>query len=138
MALIEINLSPSRSQMTWFGFIMASFCGLLGGIFFFFTAQLTVAYVLWTIGVVVAGLYYLSLAFRRPMYLVWMYAIFPLGWVISHLLFAVVYFLIITPIGGIMRLCGRDSMQRKSKDALTTYWVEHRTGKQLDQYFKQF
>lgn len=138
MGIIEINLSPTRSQMTGFGLIMAAFFGLLGAIFFFFTAYPTVAYVLWTIGLVVAGLYYLIPAFRRPMYLGWMYAILPLGWVVSHLLFAVIYFLIITPIGWIVRLFGRDSMQRKLHAAPTTYWVEHRTGEHPNRYFRQF
>ena len=34
----------------------------------------------------------------RPLYVGWLYAVFPIGWTISHLILAVIYFLILTPI----------------------------------------
>ena len=39
----------------------------------------------------------------------WMYAFLPLGMVMSFLLLAVIYFLVFTPLGLVMRLVGRDA-----------------------------
>ena len=42
------------------------------------------------------------------MFLGWMYAAFPIGWTISHLLLLAVYYFVLTPVGLALRLTGRD------------------------------
>jgi hypothetical protein len=58
--------------------------------------------------------------------------------VVSHILLAVVYFGIVTPIGLIMRLAGRDALGLKRDPNATTYWVPHAMPKDSRRYFRQF
>ncbi len=126
MALIEIRKNPTQRELRWFGALMAVFFGIIGlGVRYQFDAP-TVARVLWGIGVVVPLVYYAIPAFRRPIYLGWLYATLPIGWVVSHVLLGAVYYLVFTPVGLLLRLLGKDPMTRRLKPADATYWVEHR------------
>jgi len=48
----------------------------------------------------------------KPLYTVWMIAARALGFVNSHLLLALVFFLLFTPMGLVMRLVRRDPLER--------------------------
>ena len=66
------------------------------------------------------------LAVARPVLLMplqrgWMWVGHGLGWVNTRLLLAAVYFLLITPMGFLMRLVGRDPLDRRLGDR-TSYW----------------
>jgi hypothetical protein len=46
-----------------------------------------------------------------------------LGRVVSPIVLGVIFFGIFTPVGVVMRLCGRDAMCRKFDAAAPSYWV---------------
>ena len=58
---------------------------------------------------------------RMSLMVGWTAAVFPIGWVMSYVLLGGVYFLVLTPIGLAMRICGRDPMQRKFDRQAKTY-----------------
>jgi hypothetical protein len=58
----------------------------------------------------------------RPIYIGWMKFAFLLGWVNTRLILGVFFYVILTPIGLIMRLFGRDPLHRKFDRKATTYW----------------
>ncbi|MEX0979180.1 MAG: SxtJ family membrane protein, partial [Pirellulales bacterium] len=68
----------------------------------------------------------------------WMWAAFPIGWLVSHLLIAAIYFLLITPIALVMRAVGRDPLSRRFDRAAKTYWVPRRQDSDPARYFRQF
>ena len=41
---------------------------------------------------------------------------YPIGWVVTHVVMALIFYLVVTPLGVIMRLCGRDPMERRWLD----------------------
>ena len=67
-----------------------------------------------------------------------MTAVYPIGWIISHALLAMIYYLAITPIGVVMRLCGRDPLQRALDRSAKTYWTPHNVSEDTERYFQQF
>ena len=138
MAVVEIKLNPTRSDLKWFGLMMLVFFGILGTVFYFKVKTLNTAYTLWSLGVVVAFVYYLAPRLRHPMYVGWMRAVFPLGWLISHVVLSIVYYVVVTPIGLIMRLFRYDPMKRHFEPDSPSYWVEHKTGVDPARYFRQF
>lgn len=77
-------------------------------------------------------------ALARPVFVGWMAAAFPLGWLVSHLLLAIVYYGVVAPIGLAMRLAGRDPLQRRFDRAAKSYWTEHNPDADVDRYFRQF
>ena len=139
MAVIEINKDPSKKELAWFGLMFLAFFGLIGGIVWWRFQQPNVAYGLWGGASVIVALYYAIPALRKPIYLGWLYAAFPIGWVISHLVMGIIFYLVISPIAIVFKLMGLDALERKIDKGAKTYWVEHRTGQgDPKRYFKQF
>jgi hypothetical protein len=138
MAIIEINKNPSRRELRWFGVLLALFFAIVGTVARFKWHAPAAALALWGAGVVVPALYYAVPPVRKTLYLGWVYATFPVGWVVSHAVLAVVFYGVFTPVGLLLRLLGRDSMRRAPDRATATYWVEHRSEPDPTRYFRQY
>ena len=117
MALIRLNLNPSARQLNWFGLIVLAFFGVIGGLVLWQAGSLTAATVLWSIGAAICLLFYAVPRIRMQLYRGWMYAFYPIGWTVSHLVLVAIYFLVLSPIGLTMRLLGRDPIQRRLEEA---------------------
>ena len=77
--------------------------------------------------------------FMRLVFLGMSYAAWPIGFVVSHVVLAMVYYLVMTPIGLAMRVFGYDPMTRRGDLAKKSYWVERDSGTRgPDSYFRQF
>ncbi|WP_165223248.1 SxtJ family membrane protein [Aquisphaera insulae] len=74
----------------------------------------------------------------RPIYVGWMVLAFPIGWTISQIILAVMYYGLFTPIGLIFRLIGRDSLHRARRPGQATYWAPKATPTDPRRYLKQF
>jgi hypothetical protein len=59
----------------------------------------------------------------KPFYLVWMSLALVLGFIVSHVLLTVFFFLAITPIGVIARLTGKDFLRLKLQRDAKSYWI---------------
>ena len=138
MALIEIKRDPSRRELGWFGVMFAVFFAIVGGLVRWKFGVPAASTVIWLTAAGLTLLYYAVPPLRRPLYLGWLYAAFPIGWVVSHVVLAIVYYLVFTGTGLVMRLLGHDPLQRRFKPDAPTYWVEHRPGGDLARYFRQF
>lgn len=138
MALIEINKNPSRRELAWFGLLFLLFFGIAGSLVWVKTQSLDVAAIIWGCALLVATLYYALPPLRRPLYLAWVYGAFPIGWLVSNLLLAMIFYLLITPIGLTMRLLGRDALHRKFDPSAKEYWATHDPGGESSRYLRQF
>jgi hypothetical protein len=145
--LIPVTLRPSRRQLRTFGLITAVLTAVVGASFYFrghmwgisvepaLGSQL--GHILWgaSVALVVAA-FAVPKAFV-PLYVLLTVVTLPIGFVMSHILIATIYFVIITPIALVMRVLGRDTMTRKLDRAAPTYWVkrsETKPGRYLRQY----
>jgi hypothetical protein len=137
MAIIEINLNPSKQELKWFGLILLVFFALVGGIVWGAATAPRVAGAIVALGAALCVAYYAVAPLRLPMYLGWMHLVFPIGWVMSHLLFGAIYYLILTPIGLTMRLIGHDALRRHRPSGAVSYWMK-RPAADSDRYFRQF
>lgn len=59
----------------------------------------------------------------RPIYIFWMRLAFILGWFNARLILIVIFYLIFAPIGLIIRLFGRDLLERKIDKDKSSYWI---------------
>jgi len=138
MAVIEINRNPTARELRSFGVGLLVFVGVLGSIAYLRTGRVQAPAYVWGVGAVLVSVYFLVAPLRRPIYLAWTYATFPIGWLVSHLVLAAVFYLVVTPIGVVMRLLGRDPLQRRFDRSAHTYWVPHDPGEDVTRYFRQF
>ncbi len=139
MALVEIKKNPSRRELRQFaGLWLPAFLIGLG----------VVAWHRWGSGEAVLGLAITALLsaalglikpeFSRKLYLGWMYAAYPIGWTVSFLVLAIIYFLILTPIGLILRGLGRQPLSLKFDRRATSYWTPRPQSPKMERYFRQF
>jgi len=137
MGMIEINWKPDRRTLRQFGLIGLA---VFGGLCALTTSKHGVDWRTWALGAGAAycGLGALALpAALKPLFVGMSVAGAPIGWVVSHVILAIVYFLILTPLGLVMKLIGRDSMERRFDRAAKTYWVARRTDVESARYFRQ-
>jgi hypothetical protein len=138
VALIEINWKPSPKEVRQFAGLWLVIIGSMGAWSWYQTGSIDTARWFWLAAVSVGGLGLLVPAAVRPLYVGWIVLAFPIGWTVSHVLLGAIYYLILTPVGLILRLVGHDPMNRTLEPDAETYWVEHRTGEDPSRYFKQF
>jgi hypothetical protein len=138
MGLIKINKNPSRRQLLVFGGLWVVFFCILGGIVLRKTHWMPAAAAVWTLAVAVPVVGSLVPGAMRIVYLGMTYAAFPVGFVLSHVILAAVYYLVLTPTGLLMRLFGYDPMHRRFDPHAPTYWVPRDEEHDVGRYFRQF
>lgn len=139
MSVVQINRDPTPKQLNQFGFIWLGFLILFGLIAWFKLDNQTLAKVLWVLSVVVPVIGWLVPVFMKLVFVGMSYLAWPIGFVVSHVVLALVYYLVITPIGLIMRLVGYDPMKRGFDRDATSYWVERDPAQvEAKRYFRQF
>ena len=75
----------------------------------------------------------------KPIYLVWMIFSVILGWFMTRLILSLLFYLIITPIGLVLRLMGKDLLELRKKEVQDSYWNMRNSEKEQNQnYEKQY
>ncbi len=108
---------PDKKGLREFGLIMG---GMFVGMFGLFLPWLfSFAFPLWPwiVAGVLWGLALLIPNRLKPIYRGWMFIALILGWINTRLLLAIVFYLIISPMGSIMRLFGKNAMKNKSSQS---------------------
>ena len=138
MSLITINKNPPKKDLTTFGLLLPAFTLILSALFYWRTGSPRAPQYILAVGLTLTALYWLLPPLRRYIYLAFTYAAFPIGFVISHLILAFTYYIVITPIGLLMRLLGRDPMHRDFDRSAPTYWLPRTQSPDPSTYFRQF
>jgi Na+/glutamate symporter len=94
---------------------------LLLGLWFFFRHKPWHPW-FWIPGMALIGFGALAPTALKPVYLGWMALAFMLGLVVSTVLLTLFFYLVITPIGLLARLLGKDFLARKWSNA-SSYWL---------------
>ena len=135
--MIDLHRQPTSRELAWFGLAVAGVLALLG-LVLWARFGLAVARWPWGVATVLAVVYYAVPPLRRPIYVGWIWAMFPIAWTVSHVLLAIVYYLVLTPLGLLRRLIGGDPMHRRIDRAASSYWVERRSTDSTERYFRQY
>ncbi|MHC5184457.1 MAG: hypothetical protein ACYSPI_09305 [Planctomycetota bacterium] len=139
MALVSLNLKPSDKQLNDFGLIGLIMCFVIGLVLLWLgKIPANVFMVFAGVGIVLYIVSRISVALIKPVYLGLIVLTFPIGWVISHLMMALFYYGIITPVGLLFRLLNRDPLCRKYKPDADTYWIRYKKKRPAKDYFRQF
>ena len=138
MAMIQINKDPSRRQLAVFGLTWLVFFSIVGWTVWHRAEALTIAATLWAGAVLVPAIGWVAPRFLRVVYLAVSYATFPIGCAVSFLTLAGVYYMVLTPIGLVLRLFRDDPMGRRFDGRARTYWAEHPQKDNPQSYLKQF
>ena len=63
---------------------------------------------------------------------------FPIGWVVSNILLALIYYGVFTPMALAFRLIGRDALRRRKTPHAESYWETRPQATSASRYFQQF
>lgn len=147
MPFVQMNWNPPRHQLRQFGVIALLVFGLLGGSVYsrqmLFRIHLTaqtahgLGIVLMALGIICALLAFLVPQLLRPLFVGLSLIGLPIGIAVSFVVLAMLYYGAILPIGLVMRILGRDTMQRKLHPELATYWQPRKPVADHQRYFRQ-
>jgi hypothetical protein len=137
--MIQINKNPSKRQLQLFAALgFPGFSIVVALLLIFRLDQPRIAVLLLVAALAISILGFLNTRFMRLVYLAMIYATYPIGFVMSHVLLGVVYFVVITLIGALMRLLGKDPMNRNLDPSVGTYWIDKEPDSDTDRYFRQY
>lgn len=116
------RFDKSKSELRKFGITIAVGFAVLGGIFLWRDIGA------WPYLFIVSGLFLttglVAPKTLAPVEYVWMKVAHAIGVVVTYILLTLTYYLVITPTGLLMRLFGKDPMNRKFETDKRSYWIE--------------
>lgn len=130
------NITSTKKDLRNFGFTIGSILLVIALILFFKEKDSDVYF--FSIGLVfiLSGI---VLSFiLKPFYKIWMTFAVIVGWIMTRIILAILFFFIITPIGVLARLFGKDFLNLKP-DNRDSFWNMRNKDQELNQdYEKQF
>jgi Saxitoxin biosynthesis operon protein SxtJ len=135
--MIEINKNPKAKELSQFGIIWLPALLLL--LVWMITSRLETR--LWTIllsvmAIVSMGLGVLRPLILKPVFVGLQYLTWPIGMVVSYVLLAIVFYLLITPLGLLLRLFGYDPVDKRMR--IGSMWHVREPVIEQASYFRQF
>ncbi len=139
MALVEINWRPDRKTLAEFSEAWLFFLGMVATPLAYFRGHPTLAAALWIAAVAGRLLGLARPEWLRPAFLGLTLLTFPIGWVVSNVVLALLYYGVFTPMALVFRLIGRDALQRRLDRDAPTYWEPYRPGEGgIGRYLRPF
>lgn len=139
MILKDIReLKTGRQELRKFGLLVGSVFLVLGILFWLRHKPHYPWFLFPGILLVFAGGTYPKIL--RHIYLVWMTLAIILGFIVSNVILTLFFFVVITPIGMVARIAGKDFLRLKLDRNATTYWIPRKPASQKTQgdYERQF
>ena len=146
-SMVELNFRPDARTLRQFGWIALAGFGLLGlcawnGWLLFRhlpdPAREPVSLALSGLGALSAAF---SLVFPRanaPLFVGLSLVAFPIGFVLSYVIMATLFYVVIAPVGFTLRAIGKDPLDRRFLSNTKTYWKDARPARAKADYFRQF
>lgn len=139
----DVNWRPNPAERRAFGagFMVGwpVLAFVLGGLVWWKSGVWPV-WALWLggVGFLVGALCWAVPMVAGPLYVVWYAAGATIGLLVSNVLLVAVFYLVITPTGLVLRLLGKDPLERRWEAGATTYWKDAEKPVDAKSYFRQF
>jgi carbamoyltransferase len=136
--MIRIDKDPGPRELVVFAAVLPFTFALLGLIVGHRLGFAGARNGLWAAGAVLTAAYYAVPRLRRPLYVGMSRAVYPIGWLLSHVILLAVFLFVVTPVALVLRVAGHDPMRRRFDPSAPSYWVPHRPAGDARRYFQQF
>jgi hypothetical protein len=133
----RINWHPTRREIRYFSvtmliaFALANLILVLGG-------KYRVAGWIFGCGLALSIVCYFIPPVGKLVYFVWMAVTYALGRIVSPIITAIIFYLLVTPIGLINRLFGKERLRLKKPKDASTYFVDHTEAQDKESMRRQF
>jgi len=131
------DIKSGRKELRKFGLTMGIFLGLLGGLSWWRANDYYSYLFIFSIAFLLFGLAVPMLL--KPIHKIWMTLAILMGWLMTRVILSVLFYLVVTPVGLLARLLGKDFCGLELRSNTDSYW-RPREGikKHKSDYEKQF
>jgi len=133
----RINWHPTRSEIKYFSVTML-IAFALANVILLLAGKYRIAGWFFGCGFVLALSCYFILPVGKLVYYVWMAATYVLGRIVSPVITAIIFYLLVTPIALVNRLLGKDRLRLKKPKDTSTYFVDHNEAQDKESMRRQF
>lgn len=122
MVIEEIrNIKSGKSQLRQFGIAVGIALGLLGLLLFlrqkeYYPYFLILSFVFLLLGLAMPF-------FLKPLQKIWMSLAILIGWFVTRIILIILFYVVVTPIGILARLWGKDFLDIKFDKNMDGYWI---------------
>ena len=74
----------------------------------------------------------------RPVFIAWMRVVWPIGWLVSRVILATIFYAIITPVGVVFRMMKRDVLDLRRVTGRASYWQKKPAASDKSRYLRQY
>ena len=119
------NIKSGRSELRKFGITIGIVLGLLGSFFLwrgktYYSTFFIISTLFLFLGLVLPVL-------LKPIQKIWMVLAILMGWFMTRIILIILFYLIVTPIGLLARLFGKDFLNTKFNKNPDSYWISKKT-----------
>ena len=133
----RINWHPTRREIKYFSVTML-IAFALANVVLLLAGKYRVAGWIFGCGFVLSVVCYFIPLVGKLIYLVWMAATYVLGRIVSPIVTAIIFYLLVTPIALVNRLMGKDRLRLKKPKNASTYFVDHIDAQDRESMRRQF
>ena len=134
----DIEFNPSAKTLRQFAGLWLLFFGGLALWNGLARGHIWAACVLAVLALAVALVGLIRPEWVRPIYTGWMVLAFPIGWTVSQVMLAVMFFGVFTPVSLVFRAVKKDPLDRTRRPERESYWAPKPMPVDVRGYFKQF
>ena len=113
----------NKKQLRQFGLMVGGVLVLIGLWKLYQGKHETARLILWSVGGLLMTIGVIVPTLLTPVYWLWMKLVHLLGWVNTRLLLGIIFFVIITTMTVVMKVFGRDALNRKIDKDADSYWI---------------
>ena len=138
MILDEIkSISTNKKDLRNFGITIGIILLIITTIVFYKSEK--IIELLFYSGVLLIGFGLVFPKILKPLYFIWMTFAVIIGWVMTRIILSILFYIVITPIGLISRILGRNNFHSKNKGLNNTFWNYRKLEKDgLNKYENQY
>lgn len=140
----EVNWQPDTAARRTFakslviGFPCVAFVLLLAGWLAGKGWNVPFALKLGGLGAATGVLFFAVPAIAKPFYVVWYALACCVGLVVGNVVMALIFYLLVTGIGLLKRLGGRQAIRKTPDRRASTYWIDAPPAPEPNRYYRQF
>lgn len=133
----DIPTKPTENKLRQFTGLWLGLVSIAAGWQGWHHGRWTLACMLGVLAVTIGGVGLARPGLVRPVFVGLMFITFPIGWVISHLMLACLFYGVFAPLGLVFRAMGRDPLVLR-KCNRDSYWIQRSLVLDTRRYFRQF
>ncbi|MDP4173935.1 MAG: SxtJ family membrane protein [Bacteroidota bacterium] len=114
------NIQSTKKDLRNFGLSVGGVLLFIGAILLLKSKPSAQYFVIISLVLILPGLFFPALL--KPLQKIWMALAIVIGWISTRIILSLLFYFVLTPIGFIMRLKGKDILDEKIEKEKTSYW----------------